>query len=94
MLHRAILVVLAMIVVISSQCMAACAVTDCVKPPAHCHEDAKPSCEREADQETPIVADVAPAIVSLPIDAPGVAVFAVDRAVARVYLRPKPPLRI
>lgn len=86
--------VLAMIVVISSQCVAACAATDCVKPPAHCHEDAKPSCEREAEQETAVVVDLAPALDVALFDDSSVSVFAVERAVVTVCLRPKPPLRI
>ncbi|MBM3767852.1 MAG: hypothetical protein FJW32_20885 [Acidobacteria bacterium] len=94
MLHRAILLALAMIVVISSQCVAACEATDCVKPPAHCHEDAKPSCERGADQETPMVVDLAPALIVAPYDDSGVSVVVAERAVVRVDLRPKPPLRI
>lgn len=85
---------LAMIVVISSQCVAACAVTDCVKPPAHCHEDAKPSCERGAEQETAVFIDVAPPMIAVLFDDSGGAEFAADRAVVRVNLRPKPPLRI
>ena len=82
--------VLALIVVLSSQCVAACAVV----PPAHCHGDASPSCDRGAEQETAVVVDVAPSMIAVLFDDSGVSVFAVERAVVRLYERPKPPLRI
>jgi hypothetical protein len=94
MLHRAVMLALAMIVVISSQCVAACTVTESLKPPAHCHEDAKPSCNSGAEQETAAVIAVTPEMAVVLLFDVGALAAGRNCVVARVDLRPKPPLRI